>query len=54
MVWIALMLSTNIFKNTTTLLSLRNMFLCFKHHLQPYSVLSVTLKFFQDNLYVYI
>ena len=26
---------TNIFKNTTTLLSLRNMFRCFKHHLQP-------------------
>ena len=33
--------STNaaiIFKNTTTLLSLWNMFWCFKHHLQPYKV----------------
>ena len=26
---------TNILKNTTTLLKLRNMFRCFKHHLQP-------------------
>ena len=25
----------NIFKNTTTLLNLRDMFRCFKHHLQP-------------------
>ena len=33
--------STNgaiIFKNTTTLLSLWNMFRCFKHNLQPYKV----------------
>ena len=26
---------TNILKNTTTLLNFRNMFRCFKHHLQP-------------------
>ena len=28
-------LITNILKNTTTLLNFRNMFRCFKHHLQP-------------------
>ena len=29
---------TNILKNTTTLLNFRNMFRCFKHHLQPLRV----------------